>query len=129
MSVDRQVTTCGLPLSMDCLVFNRHLCRIWIPGIVFVLHSAALAVPNIHACTAQAGGKADWWRLREACLLGVGALAERIEEQRQLGSRGGRSRGGGLDAAALLEAILHEDLVGSQVPAFLLGRALWLTSR
>lgn len=38
-------------------------------------------------------------------------------------------RGQQLDLAVLLESIVAEDLTAPHTPAFLLGRALWVTSR
>lgn len=77
--------------------------------------------------TLQASGSEGWWKLREACLLAVGALSERIIDVQQGGSRG---RGGSpLDVAGLMDNVLSQDLAPADVPPFLLGRALWVTAR
>eukprot|EP00887_Chlorella_sp_A99_P007628 scaffold20.g7628.t1 len=74
------------------------------------------------AAAARAAGAPGWWRAREAVLLALGTLSERLAE------RG--SRTGPLDAGTLMESVLAEDLLGGpSVPPFLAGRALWLTAR
>ena len=42
--------------------------------------------------TVQASGAEGWWKLREACLLAAGALADRLLEAREAN----RQAGGGL---------------------------------
>lgn len=68
---------------------------------------------------AQARGDAGWWRAREAALLAVGACSEQLLAM----------RGAGFDLPALLHGVLAEDLQAPHAPAFLVGRALWLSAR
>jgi importin-9 len=74
------------------------------------------------AVAARDAGSPDWWRAREAALLGVGAIAERLEES----GRGGRRLP--LDPSKVVRNVLDEDLRGDASP-FLLVRGLWLLGR
>lgn len=85
------------------------------------------------AAASKASGSPGWWKVREAALLAVGALADRVVEsqqaqQRRSAARAQQQRRQQLDAPALLESLLGEDL-GPEVPPFLVGRALWVISR
>lgn len=71
----------------------------------------------------QAGGDSNWWRLREAGLLAVGAVADAVLEVQAQQDQPA------LDIPALLAAVLQEDLRQTGQPPFLVGRALWMASR
>ncbi|KAK9806782.1 hypothetical protein WJX72_002643 [[Myrmecia] bisecta] len=76
------------------------------------------------AAAAQAGGNADWWKLREASLLAVGTCSEPLLELRSLGAN---LR---LDVGGFLSAVLRQDLGPAQRTCpFLVGRALWVAAR
>lgn len=68
-------------------------------------------------------GDAEWWRLREAALLAVGAVAEPILEVQAQQDQPA------LDIPALLHNVLQEDLLTPNAPPFLTGRALWMAAR
>ena len=70
---------------------------------------------------AQAAGDDAWWKLREAALLAVGAVAEPLLE-----APGSSHRD--FDLASFLNDCLIEDLSASS-PPYLLARALWVASR
>ena len=69
----------------------------------------------------QAAGDGAWWKLREAALLAVGAVAEPLLE-----APGSSHRD--FDLASFLNDCLTEDLSASN-PPYLLARALWVASR
>ena len=71
----------------------------------------------------QAAGDTNWWRLREASLLAVGAVAEAVLEVQA------QQEQASLDIPPLLAAVLQEDLRPAGQPPFLVGRALWMASR
>jgi hypothetical protein len=71
----------------------------------------------------QASGDSEWWRLREAALLAVGAVAEPILEVQAQQAQPA------LDIPALLHNVLHQDLIAPNAPPFLTGRALWMAAR
>ena len=76
------------------------------------------------ACGGQANGDTEWWRMREAVLLAVGAVAEPLlEVQAQ------QDKPAQLDIPALLHNVLQEDLINPHTPPFLTGRALWMAAR
>lgn len=68
-------------------------------------------------------GDSEWWRLREAALLAVGAVAEPILEVQAQQDQPA------LDIPALLHNVLQEDLLTPNAPPFLTGRALWMAAR
>ena len=78
------------------------------------------------SAAARAAGAPGWWRTREAALLAVGTVSERLVEL-------AREAGGqplALDVPGLMDSVLRQDLQGGPaVPPFLAGRALWLTAR
>ena len=71
----------------------------------------------------QASGDSEWWRLREAALLAVGAVAKPILEVQAQQAQPA------LDIPALLHNVLHQDLIAPNAPPFLTGRALWMAAR
>jgi hypothetical protein len=71
----------------------------------------------------QASGDSEWWRLREAALLAVGAVAEPILEVQAQQAQPA------LDIPALLHNVLHQDLISPNALPFLTGRALWMAAR
>ncbi|KAL4434017.1 hypothetical protein ABPG75_000458 [Micractinium tetrahymenae] len=85
--------------------------------------AAAVGARLAEAAAARAAGREDWWKLREAALYAVGTVSDQVIEL--AGASGGRFP---LDIGGLMASILQEDLVPS-APPFLIGRALWVTSR
>ena len=71
----------------------------------------------------QAEGNSEWWRVREATLLAVGAVAEPLMEVQA------HQEQPALDVPALLHNVLQQDLVNPATPPFLTGRALWMAAR
>ena len=71
----------------------------------------------------QAEGNSEWWRVREAALLAVGAVAEAVLEVQA------QQEQPALDIPALLHNVLHQDLTTPNTPPFLTGRALWMAAR
>lgn len=71
----------------------------------------------------QAEGNSEWWRVREATLLAVGAVAEPLMEVQA------QQEQPALDVPALLHNVLQQDLVNPNMPPFLTGRALWMAAR
>lgn len=71
----------------------------------------------------QAEGKSEWWRVREATLLAVGAVAEPVMEIQA------QQEQPALDVPALLHSVLQQDLINPNTPPFLTGRALWMAAR
>ena len=71
----------------------------------------------------QASGASEWWRLREAALLAVGAVADSLLEVQA------QQQQPPLDIPALLHNVLQQDLVTPSTPPFLTGRALWMAAR
>ena len=69
----------------------------------------------------QAAGDGAWWKLREAAMLAVGAVAEPLLEAPGASDRD-------FDLASFLNTCLTEDLSAS-TPPYLLARALWVASR
>ncbi|PSC72945.1 importin-9 isoform X1 [Micractinium conductrix] len=98
---------------------------------MFVAFEGEAAVPFAAAVTAclqeaaavRAAGRDDWWKLREAALYAVGTVSTSLVEL--AGSIHGALP---LDIDGLMASILQEDLVPT-APPFLIGRALWVTSR
>jgi hypothetical protein len=98
-------------------------CFVAFEGDVVAPLAAAVAARLQEAAAARAAGREDWWKLREAALLAVGTVSDSLIAAAAAG--GGRSA---LDVAGLMGAVLAEDLVPT-APPFLIGRALWVTSR
>ncbi|KAI3434732.1 hypothetical protein D9Q98_002793 [Chlorella vulgaris] len=98
-------------------------CFVAFEGEVVAPLAAAVAARLQEAAAARAAGREDWWKLREAALLAVGTVSDSLIAAAAAG--GGRSA---LDVAGLMGAVLAEDLVPT-APPFLIGRALWVTSR
>lgn len=71
----------------------------------------------------QAEGNSEWWRIREATLLAVGAVAEPMMEVQA------QQEQPALDVPALLHNVLQQDLIAPNTPPFLTGRALWMAAR
>lgn len=78
------------------------------------------------AAAARQAGDERWWRLREAALLAAGSVSDRCVELRRKGKHVPPAIDPGTAAAALLETDLAP---GSNAPAFVVGRALWLFFR
>lgn len=85
----------------------------------------------LHALPRQARGEAEWWKLREAALLAVGSVSERLLE-----APGGADCD--FDLASFLANVLAEDLPqqhngssagAAAAPPLLAGRALWVAAR
>ena len=75
------------------------------------------------ATAAQQGGNGEWWVLKEAALLAVGAVAERCVKMR----RKNKPLPPSLDPEVAATVLLSGDLApGSNAPPFLIGRGLWL---
>ncbi|KAL3142974.1 hypothetical protein ABBQ38_003256 [Trebouxia sp. C0009 RCD-2024] len=75
------------------------------------------------AAQAKAEGNSEWWRIREATLLAVGAVAEPVLEVQA------QQDHPALDVPALLHNVLQQDLLTPNTPPFLTGRALWMAAR
>jgi hypothetical protein len=76
------------------------------------------------AAAGRAAGAPGWWRAREAVLLGLGAVADRLIDAQEMGAPLPPE----LDPGAVAAAVVAEDLSGG-APPFVAGRALWLVSR
>lgn len=85
--------------------------------------AAALHRRLQEAAQAKAEGNSEWWRVREAALLAVGAVAEAVLEVQA------QQEQPALDIPALLHNVLHQDLTTPNTPPFLTGRALWMAAR
>lgn len=86
--------------------------------------AAAVERRSNESTAARAAGAEGWWRDREAVLLGIGAVAERLVEAGQMGAQLPPP----LQPAVIVAGLLAEDLSG-RAPPLLAGRALWLASR
>jgi len=71
---------------------------------------------------AKAAGNPGWWRIREAALLAVGSMGENLQEMAEDGQLT-------FDVAGFMENVLACDLSSNCDCAFLVGRALWVSSR
>jgi hypothetical protein len=110
--------------------------RMYVLSVEHLLFHHNLPAPHTHttpallywqeAAAAKAAGRPDWWKLREAVLYAVGTVSEQLVEL--AGSGGGGRRAPPLDVSGLMGDMLQQDLVPA-APPFLIGRALWATSR
>lgn len=83
---------------------------------------------TIEAAAARESGVPGWWKVREAVLLAVGAVAT------CLSLKGKKAHNWPLDPTAIASSLLAEELatLGSgnkSIPGLLVGRALWLLSK
>ncbi|KAG1664011.1 hypothetical protein FOA52_010527 [Chlamydomonas sp. UWO 241] len=92
------------------------------------------------AAAARAAGQPDWWRLREAALLALGASSDQLGQLARLSARSSQPGGapsprGAAGAAVpvrvhvLMGDMLSQDLQGSELNPFLAGRALWAAAK
>lgn len=103
------LTLCHMP----GLIVHFSSCRV----VEMLVQKEARTIPQ----DAQAAGDEEWWKLREAALLAVGAVADPL-----LQAPGSSDRD--FDLASFLNSCLAEDLSASS-PPYLLGRALWVALR
>ena len=85
------------------------------------MHPSSQAWTQSEGWGLQVAGDGAWWKLREAALLAVGAVAEPLLEAPGASDRD-------FDLASFLNTCLTEDLLAS-TPPYLLARALWVASR
>ncbi|KAL3138300.1 hypothetical protein ABBQ32_006113 [Trebouxia sp. C0010 RCD-2024] len=93
------------------------------PEAAVIAIAAAVHKRLQEAAQAKAEGNSEWWRIREATLLAVGAVAEPVLEVQA------QQDHPSLDVPALLHNVLQQDLLTPNMPPFLTGRALWMAAR
>ncbi|KAL0051329.1 hypothetical protein WJX82_005781 [Trebouxia sp. C0006] len=117
---DEEEETFSVRVSGE-LVLDELMAAFPEPAVAAV--AAAVNTRLQEAAQAKASGDSEWWRLREAALLAVGAVAKPILEVQAQQAQPA------LDIPALLHNVLHQDLIAPNAPPFLTGRALWMAAR